>query len=163
MIPRVTLSDDKLASAVRWYVDGFGQRSGLKLTLDAGDDLARLPDAVELALFRVLQEGLTNVHRHSGASSAEIRILRSPRKVVLQVRDDGRGILKEMLASFRKTGVGMGVGLISMRERARELGGILQLKSTRRGTSVQITIPLPSARQIDSPIAKETTRMGSFS
>jgi signal transduction histidine kinase len=133
-----------IASAARWYVEGFSLRSGLKLTLDAPDDPVRLPDATELALFRVLQEALTNVHRHSGASAAEILIKRSPGQVTLEVIDNGRGIEKEVLDRFRETGAGAGVGLMSMNERARELGGKFQLESSGTGTSVRITIPVPA-------------------
>lgn len=133
-----------IASAARWYVEGFSLRSGLKLTLDAPDDPVRLPDATELALFRVLQEALTNVHRHSGASAADILIRRSSGQVILEVRDNGRGLQPEALQHFRETGSGTGVGLMSMHERARELGGKLEVESGGTGTSVRITIPVPS-------------------
>jgi len=132
-----------IASAARWYVEGFSLRSGLKLTLDSPDDPVRLPDAIELALFRVLQEALTNVHRHSGASEADILIRRSSGQVVLEVRDNGCGIEQEVLSRFHETGAGVGVGLMSMHERARELGGKLQLESDGTGTSVRIMIPVP--------------------
>ena len=132
-----------IASAARWYVEGFGLRSGLKLTLDAPDDPVRLPDAIELALFRVLQEALTNVHRHSGASAADVLIRRGSEEVILVVRDNGRGMDPDVLNRFRQTGAGTGVGLMSMYERARELGGKIQLESGSTGTTVQITIPLP--------------------
>jgi signal transduction histidine kinase len=131
-----------IASAARWYIEGFGLRSGLKLTLDAPDDPVRLPDAIELALFRVLQEALTNVHRHSDASRADILIRRSSGQAILEVRDNGSGMEQEMLNRFRETGAGVGVGLMSMHERARELGGNLQIESDSTGTSVRITIPV---------------------
>jgi signal transduction histidine kinase len=132
-----------IASAARWYIEGFARRSGLKLTLDAPDDSLRLPDGIELALFRVLQEALTNVHRHSGASAADILIRRSAALVILEVKDNGRGMEQETLNRFRKAGTGVGVGLMSMHERARELGGKFQLESNSTGTSVRITIPVP--------------------
>src|SRR3984885_2092823 len=132
-----------IASAARWYVEGFGLRSGLKLTLDAPDDPVRLPDAIELALFRVLQEALTNVHRHSGASAADVLIRRASGRVILEVRDNGRGMQQDVLNRFRESGAGTGVGLMSMHERARELGGKIQLESSGAGTSVRITIPVP--------------------
>jgi signal transduction histidine kinase len=132
-----------IASAARWYVEGFGLRSGLKLSLHAPDEPVRLPDGIELALFRVLQEALTNVHRHSGALAAEILIQRSAGQVILEVRDNGRGMEQEMLTRFRETGVGMGVGLMSMHERARELGGEFLIESNSTGTSVRIVIPVP--------------------
>jgi signal transduction histidine kinase len=132
-----------IASAARWYVEGFGLRSGLKLTLDAPDDPVRLPDAIELALFRVLQEALTNVHRHSGASAANILIRRSSGQVVLEVSDNGHGMSQETLDRFREAGTGTGVGLMSMHERARELGGTIQIESGSTGTSMRIAIPVP--------------------
>jgi signal transduction histidine kinase len=132
-----------IASAARWYVEGFGLRSGLKLTLNAPDDPVRLPDAIELALFRVLQEALTNVHRHSGASTADILIRRSSGQVILEVRDNGRGMGQEMLNRLRESGAGVGVGLMSMYERARELGGKIEIESETSGTSVRITLPVP--------------------
>jgi len=137
-----TMDEAGLASAARWYVEGFGQRSGLKVTLDAPSDLGRLPDAVELALFRVLQEALTNVHRHSGASAADILVWGEGHQVVLEVKDNGRGMQPEMVSRFRATGAGMGVGLTSIRERVRELGGRLKLESNAEGTLLRVTIPI---------------------
>ena len=133
-----------IASAARWYVEGFGLRSGLQLNLDAPNDPVRLPDAIELALFRVLQEALTNVHRHSGASEADILIRRSPGDVILEVRDNGHGMEQRMLDRFRVSGTGTGVGLMSMHERARELGGNVRIESSSTGTSVRITLPVPA-------------------
>jgi len=132
-----------IASAARWYVEGFGLRSGLKLTLDAPDDPVRLPDAIELALFRVLQEALINAHRHSGASAADVLIRRASGQVILEVRDNGRGMPQDVLNRFRESGAGTGVGLMSMHERARELGGKIQIESSGTGTSIRITIPVP--------------------
>jgi len=132
-----------IASAARWYVEGFGLRSDLQLTLNTPDDPVRLPGHIELALFRVLQEALTNVHRHSGASAAEVLIQRSPGLVTLEVKDNGRGVGRETLFRFRKTGTGAGVGLMSMHERARELGGKVEIESDDTGTAVRITIPVP--------------------
>lgn len=135
-----------LVSAAQWYVEGFGQRSGLKVSLDSPEDLGRLPDTVEVSLFRVLQEGLTNVHRHSRASKAEVQLIREPEHLVLQVRDNGRGIPPEMLSRFHETGLGMGVGLTGMRERVRELGGNLELNSSTSGTILRVRVPIVQAR-----------------
>ena len=142
-----TMDAAGFASAARWYVEGFGQRSGLDVTLDVPSDLGRLPDAIELALFRVLQETLTNVHRHSGASTAHVLILDDAEQVVLEVKDNGHGIPDEVLTHFHTTGSGMGVGLAGIRERARELGGKLKLESDGNGTVVRITIPIPQPDQ----------------
>ena len=136
------IDDVGLASAARWFVDGIAQRSGIQVTLDATNDLARLPGDVELVLFRILQEGLTNVHRHSGASAAEVLIRQEARQVILEVKDNGRGISPEVLSRFDQTGAGMGVGLSGMRERVLELGGQLKVKADSQGTSLKITIPL---------------------
>ena len=140
-----TLEAAGLASAVRWYVDGFSKRSAIQVTLEIAPDLDRLPDTIEFALFRVLQEGLTNVHRHSGAESAEIHVLRDAEQVILEVKDSGRGIQPELLTHFHKSGIGMGVGLTGVRERVRELGGQLALQSDSQGTCLTVAIPVAGA------------------
>jgi signal transduction histidine kinase len=137
-----TMDSAGFASAARWYVEGFGQRSGLQVALDAPTDLGRLPDAIELALFRVLQETLTNVHRHSGATAANILVQGDAGQVVLEVQDNGQGIPQGLLSRFRATGEGMGVGLAGIGERVRELGGTLKLESDNSGTLVRVTIPV---------------------
>jgi two-component system NarL family sensor kinase len=137
-----TMDAGGLASAARWYVEGFGQRSGLKVTLDAPKDLGRLPEAIELALFRALQEALTNVHRQSGASEAHVSISEDAEQVVVEVKDNGRGIPAKLLSHFYATGAGMGVGLAGIRERAWELGGKLKVESDGSGTLVRVTIPV---------------------
>lgn len=142
-----TMDAAGFVSAARWYVEGFGQRSGLKVTLGAPNDLDRLPDAIELGLFRVLQEALTNVHRHSGASAAHVLIWEDAEQVVLEVKDNGRGIPGELLSHFHATGAGMGVGLAGIRERARELGGKLKLESDSSGTLVRVAIPVTQTVQ----------------
>ncbi len=142
-----TMDAAGFASAARWYVEGFGQRSGIKVSLDAPDDLGRLPDAIELALFRVLQEALTNVHRHSGASEAHVLIREDAGQVVLEIKDNGRGIPEELLSHFRATGAGMGVGVAGIRERAWELGGSLEVESDSHGTRVRVSIPVTETVQ----------------
>lgn len=137
-----TMDAAGFASAARWYVEGYGQRSGLNVTLEAPTGLERLPDAVELALFRVLQEALTNVHRHSGASAADVLIRQDVEQVILEIKDNGRGIPEELLRHFHATGAGTGVGIAGIRERVRELGGTLTLESDRGGTLVRVTVPL---------------------
>jgi signal transduction histidine kinase len=135
-----------LASTAKWYVQGFGQRSGISVKLQIPHDLARLPDAIELALFRVLQEALTNVHRHSRASEAHVLILRDAEQVLMEVRDDGRGMPEQVLAEFKRSHALMGVGLTGMRERIRELGGRLELESNGKGTLLRVTIPVTGER-----------------
>jgi signal transduction histidine kinase len=137
-----TMDAAGFASAARWYVEGYGQRSGLNVTLDAPADLGRLPDAIELALFRVLQEALTNVHRHSGASATDVLVWQDAEHVVLEIKDNGHGIPAELLSHFHSTGAGTGVGIAGIRERVRELGGKLTLESNSSGTLVRVAIPL---------------------
>ena len=142
-----TMDAAGFASAARWYVEGFAQRSGVEVRLDVPDDLGRFPDDVELALFRVLQEALTNVHRHSGASEAYVQVWRNEctdgdsGQVVLDIKDNGRGIPEDLLGHFHATGAGMGVGLTGIRERAWELGGKLEVESGTRGTVLRVSIP----------------------
>jgi PAS domain S-box-containing protein len=135
-----------LASSAHWFVDGLSQRTGIRVTLDAPRSLPRLPIVIELVLFRCLQEALTNVHRHSAASVAEVVIRREPKQMVLEVRDNGRGISSDLLAHFEQTGAGMGVGLSGMRERVRELGGEMKLEANGyAGTNLRIALPLAPA------------------
>ncbi|MGH9501920.1 MAG: MEDS domain-containing protein [Terriglobales bacterium] len=136
------IDDVGLPSAARWFVEGMSQRSGIRVTLEAPGDLARLPAEIELLLFRVLQEGLTNVHRHSGASAAEVLIRQENGQVLLQIKDNGCGITQQALTRFDQTGTGMGVGLSGMRERVRELGGRMKLEADSHGTALQIAIPV---------------------
>lgn len=134
-----------LFAAAQWYVEGFGERSGLKATCDVPPTPGRLPDQVEVALFRILQEALTNVHRHSGATNAAVLLLQDPDQVTLLINDNGKGIARESLERFRQTGAGVGVGLAGMRERAHELGGRFTVESTPGSTSVRVTIPVTAS------------------
>ncbi len=131
-------------SAAEWFVDGFGKRSGIKVKLDL--DLAtkheRMPIRIETALFRVLQESLTNVHRHSGASEVSIRFQYQAETVMLEIRDCGRGIPMERLPRLREAYVETGVGLAGMRERLNELNGKLEIESDCHGTTLRALVPL---------------------
>ncbi len=126
-----------LAGAVQEYAAGFTQRCGIKVTLDASPALVRLPADTERALFRVVQESLGNVHRHSGSPTAKIRIAREAAGVILEVSDQGHGL--------RIRGDGTvangGVGLAGMRERVRQLGGRFEMESSGRGTTVRAIVP----------------------
>jgi PAS domain S-box-containing protein len=135
-------------SAARWYVDGFAKRSGIQVELDIASELQRLPSAIEIALFRVLQESLTNVHRHSESESVEICLRRTDSGVELQVIDHGRGLPAEVLQCFETTGTNTGVGLAGMRERVKELGGRLHIHSTDKGTVLVARIPIAEALSI---------------
>lgn len=136
------LDEAGFRSAANWYVQGFAQRSGLAVNFNVPSDLRRLPAPVETALFRVLQESLTNIHRHAQSAAADIQLQLEPRLVRLTVRDRGRGMPPDLLERFRQDGTQSGVGLAGMRERIRELGGKLDISSGDHGTVLSAEIPL---------------------
>ncbi|MFO1499137.1 MAG: PAS domain-containing sensor histidine kinase [Verrucomicrobiota bacterium] len=127
-----------LAGAVRDYADGFAGRSGLRVDLEVSEELGRLSREAELTLFRVLQECLANVHRHSGSRTASIRLQRNQEDIRLEVEDTGRGIAVDAQAIV----AGTGVGLSGMRERLRHLRGTLEIESSSKGTKVKAVVPL---------------------
>jgi len=143
------LDEAGFGSAAQWYVDGFADRSGIKVKLDLPPTLGRLHRDVETALFRAVQEALTNVHRHSGSSSVDIRIDLDEEQVRLEIRDYGRGISKERLNRLTDD-ARAGIGIAGMRERARELRGALEIKSDETGTRVIVAIPLLKRTSHDS-------------
>jgi signal transduction histidine kinase len=138
------LDEAGFASAAKWYVEGYRQRSQIDVALEIPSSLRRMPKDIELALFRVLQEGLTNIHRHSGSKSATVRISYGSGQVSLVLQDFGKGISEATLEEFRKTSTGSGIGLAGMKERIAELGGSLDIESGERGTTVLVRVPLPS-------------------
>jgi PAS domain S-box-containing protein len=136
------IDEEGLASALKWYAQGFAQRSGIRIELDLSPELGRLPQDVETALFRIVQEGLTNVHLHSGSPVAWIRVAHTPSEVTLEIRDEGRGIPAEVLKAL-PTGVSnLGVGIAGMRERVRQLGGRVEIDSGNWGTKVRAVVSL---------------------
>jgi signal transduction histidine kinase len=137
------LDEAGFESAAREYVEGFSKRSSIPITLRLPEQMDRLGQSIELALFRVLQEGLTNIHRHSGATQAAITVALSPTQVALSMRDNGHGMLPEVLDSFRNGGAHLGVGIAGMRERIREFGGHLDLHSDTTGTLLTAVLPRP--------------------
>jgi signal transduction histidine kinase len=135
------LDEAGFSSAATWYTEGFSKRSGLDLKISIADPPQRLPREIEIALFRVLQESLTNIHRHSKSSSAEVWFEVTPGQGRLMVKDNGTGISKEVLDRFKLSGTS-GVGLAGMRERIRELGGKFEVQSSAAGTCIQVVVPL---------------------
>ena len=127
-------------SAARWYAEGFAKRSGIQVNLHLAEVVERLPKQIELALFRVLQESLTNVHRHAKASTVDIEVLCTDDLVILAVSDDGRGLHPDVLNRFRGGHAG-GIGLAGMRERLAELGGRLEVDSGPTGTRIRAILP----------------------
>ena len=136
------LDEVGFACAAEWYIEGFAKRSGINVKADLAKSNGLLPKRVEIALFRVLQECLTNIHRHSGAEDASIHFQHDTETVILDVRDFGRGISKERLGLLRGVSTETGVGLAGMRERLNELNGTLEIESDTRGTRMRATVPL---------------------
>jgi signal transduction histidine kinase len=134
------LDEAGLSSAVRWYIDGFAQRSQIKVDLDLPADFERLSPELETAIFRVVQECLTNIHRHSGSSIAKIRLLHVDGQVLVEVEDKGKGISPEEREKMVSGGA-PGVGIRGMRERMRQLGGDLEIVSNGTGTSILARLP----------------------
>ena len=144
------LDEAGFASAARWYVEGFAERSGLEVSLDIPADLQRLDRDIETTLFRILQESLTNVHRHSGGTAVQINLQIDAEEVQLHIRDNGRGIPFDRLRSITEDVAATGVGLAGMRERVRELGGTLEITAALPGTTILVKIPVVEETQ---PIA----------
>ncbi len=136
------LDEVGLLSAARWFVDGFVRRSNIKVEVQAPQNLARMPQELELTLFRILQESLTNVHRHSGSPTAEVVFTVAQDEITLEVKDQGKKPLKQDMDSGNKMGEMMGVGIRGMRERVRQLGGQLDLRSDGHGTTMKAILPL---------------------
>lgn len=144
------LDEMGFASAAKWYVQGFAERSGIQVDLELSQ-VQRLPSAIETALFRVLQEALTNIHRHSGAEKARVRVNMNAATVSLEVTDFGQGVAPDVLNHFRTMGAGAGVGLAGMRERVKELGGHMEIQSGETGTSIRVEIPVHLATTSPRP------------
>lgn len=125
-----------LASALRWYVDGFSERSKIKVDLEIPPDFGRLPAEMEIAIFRIVQECLTNIHRHSGSASAAIRLRKEGNELMVQISDKGKGIPEAKQRELTASGLGFG----GMRERLRQLGGTLEIQSDENGTVVRAII-----------------------
>ena len=142
-------------SATRLFVEGFSRRSGLTVTLDLPSEAGmRLPVNLEVALFRAVQEGLTNIHRYAEATSASISLKREISMAQLSIRDNGKGIPPALLKRLRDGTADSGVGIAGMRERLRELNGVLEIQSDQSGTILKITAPTTrSPEQTSAAIA----------
>ncbi len=135
------LDEVGLQSALKDYVNGFAQRSGIQVSLDLPATMERLDRDRELSLFRIIQECLTNIHRHSGSKTASIHIVRDDGALVLKIRDEGRGMLPERLSEIQSRG--SGVGIRGMRERVLQFSGTMSIESDDSGTLIQLVIPIP--------------------
>jgi signal transduction histidine kinase len=146
------LDESGLTGALHWYIQGLKDRSGLEVKLTIRSDFGRLSREMELAIFRIVQECLTNIHRHSGSKVAAIHVMRDAEKVFLAVQDEGRGISAAKLAEIQTRGTG--VGIRGMRERALQFGGEIKIQCEGRGTTILITLPLvkPAGSEMTEPI-----------
>ena len=140
------LDETGLAEAVRWYIQGLSERNGLEIKLNVTENFGRLSREMELVMFRLVQECLTNIHRHSGSKSAVIHMVRSTDHVSLEVEDQGKGISPERLAEIQAKG--SGVGMTGMRERVRQFGGNMTIESNGQGTTISFNLPVA---KIDPP------------
>lgn len=142
-----------LSSAVKWYAEGFERRTGIKVKVDISPDLVRLPPDVEVTLFRVIQESLTNVHRYSGSPKAYVRVKVNSGEIEVQIGDFGKGMHRDMLNASTGKVAPLGVGIQGMKERMRQLSGKLEITSRPNdGTVVTATLPFS---QIDSRVAAD--------
>ena len=138
------LDENGLSSAINWYLDGLLERSDLDIRLEITDDFGRLPRDLELVIFRLVQECLTNVHRHSHSKTALIRMARESSQITLDIRDEGKGISPERLAEIRSGR--SGVGIRGMQERLRQFEGTMNIESGSSGTHIFVTIPIPKTK-----------------
>lgn len=144
------LDEAGIAPAARWFVEGFDRRSGIDVECDIPEHMQRPSRERELVLFRVLQESLTNVHRHSHASQASVRIARMADHIELEVRDNGKGIPDDRLMPVKGSVKQSGVGLAGMRERVLKVGGQLYIQALHPGTSIRVVLPLAPANEISA-------------
>ena len=138
-----TLEDFGLAGALRDYLRGFAERSGIKVEFDCAEQGQRCPDETEAALFRVAQESLANVHHHSGSDCVIVRLAAKTSKMELTIIDHGRGLPQGLLEG-KNTRARIGVGISGMRQRIQQLGGVLEISSDARGTTVHAVVPCPA-------------------
>jgi signal transduction histidine kinase len=136
------LDEMGLVSALSWFTGGFSERSGIRMELKVPRGLGRMPAETETAIFRVAQQALSNIHRHSGSKMARITITSDAEQVMLEVRDEGRGIPEEILAGFHAGTRLPGVGIAGMRERIANMGGKFTVRSGSQGTTLEIALPI---------------------
>jgi PAS domain S-box-containing protein len=137
------LDETGLWRAIDWYMQGLMERSGLEIELDIAEDFGRLPADLELAIFRIVQESLTNIHRHSGSKTATIHLSRGDHSVLLEIQDQGKGIPPDKLAAIKAQRTG--VGIAGMRERIRHFKGEMDIQSKGAGSTIAVTFPLATA------------------
>jgi signal transduction histidine kinase len=153
------LDEMGLASAIRWFVDGFAERSNIRVSVEVPAEMERFSPDLETAIFRVVQECLTNIHRHSGSATASIRLDRAPEGITLEIADQGKGIPEEKLPSRAVAGKA-GVGLRGMWERVRQFGGDMEISSRGTGTIIKVILPLAAGEQATPERSLGVSRKG---
>ncbi len=141
------LDEMGLRSAILMYVEGFAERSGIRVELEIPDDFGRLSSEMETALFRVIQQSLANVHRHSGSLVACLRIASDGESLTVEISDEGCGIPPETLKGFYSGTKLSGVGIAGIRERTKSMGGHFDIRSGEKGTTIQVRLPLVASTQ----------------
>lgn len=136
------LDERGLMSAIRWYAEGFAARSGIAVTFDLPETFERLPQDVETALFRVVQEALINIHRHAGSATAQVSLTIASGQLILTITDRGRGVPADVLGRMMSAAGELGVGIVGMQERLKQLGGRLEIESSDQGTVLRAVMPL---------------------
>jgi len=144
------LDEVGLASAVQWYIDGFTRRSSIRVNLDFAPQVPRMKHELEITFFRILQEALTNVHRHSGSKVATVRFGLNHEGVTLEVEDSGRRLDRTSLVPSGEPVGTLGVGIRGMQERVRQLGGQFEVNSNTGGTTIRATLPT-GAQAFETP------------
>jgi PAS domain S-box-containing protein len=139
-----------LVDALKWYVGGFIKRSGINVEVLTLHEIGRLPAEIEMALFRIVQESLTNIRRHSGSNSANIRLEKDKNQVILQIRDQGCGVPSSIHLTDPDAAESLGVGLPGMRQRLHQLGGSLIIESSNRGVVITAIVPVTKGGNHDS-------------
>jgi signal transduction histidine kinase len=144
------LDEVGLSSALEQYLDGFTKRSGIETSIEVpSQHFPRFKPELETAIFRIVQEALTNVFRHSGARNARVGLLKSENQIVVTVQDDGKGVAEHII-EFRPGSIGIGIG--GMRQRVKEFGGEVKLRNSNPGTLVEVMIPISSAETSPRPV-----------
>jgi PAS domain S-box-containing protein len=136
------LDEAGLASALRWFIEGFTKRSGISVDLEVASEIGRMSLEIETALFRIMQESLTNIHRHSGSGGAQVRLIKNEGTVALYVKDQGSGMLDEAAGETIDSVQSLGLGILGMRQRLRQFGGKLEIETSKHGTEIRATVPV---------------------
>jgi signal transduction histidine kinase len=152
------LDESGLPGAIRLYMEGLRERSGLDIELNISESFGRLPADIELAVFRIVQESLTNIHRHSGSKTATIRLFHDADSIELEIQDHGKGISAEKLAALKEGRTG--VGITGIRERVRHFKGVMDIRSNGTGATISVTLPFPLAALLESEPTLESTEAG---